>query len=55
MRTSVALGRVAERFERRLIGRTVVRRDCLRDAVELDDDSALVEPSLVSPGRHAAY
>lgn len=50
----IALGAAAERFERGLVSRAVMRGDCLRDAVELDDNRALIQPRLVSLGRHSA-
>src|SRR5262245_65121265 len=50
----VALGGVAELFEGGLIVRAVVGRGGLRDTVELDDDHALAQSSLVRLRRHAA-
>jgi hypothetical protein len=43
----IALGSVSERTEGFLIPGTVMCGDGLRDAVELNQDSALIEPILV--------
>ncbi len=43
----IALGSVSERTEGLLIPGTVMCGDGLRDAVELNQDSALIEPILV--------
>jgi hypothetical protein len=50
----VALGAVAQRGERLLIGRTVMCRHGLLDAVELNQNGALHEPVFVDFGRFAA-
>src|SRR5437764_1384069 len=45
--TQIAIGALAERFQRFLIAGAVMRRDRLLNAVELNDDDALQESRLV--------
>src|SRR5262249_5197658 len=51
----VALGALAERLERRLIARAVVRGDGLRHAFPFGDHGALAEAMLVGLGGIAAH
>src|SRR5215470_10765321 len=50
----IALGRIVEHLERRLIGRTVVARDRGGHALEFDDHHALLDAGLIGLRRHAA-
>src|ERR1700693_5391187 len=50
----VALRRIAQRDQRRLVARAVMRGDRLRDAGELDQHGALVDAGLIGLGGAAA-